>query len=519
MSTALALSLCVWPGAVATAEPPPDEATLMYARNAVVVIDLTLPQTSIEALELDHEEYQPGTISLAFTDGSPDGIGPATEPMEVGIRLKGGGSFRPLAKKAAFKLKLNYVKGKKLLGLKKMTLNNMVQDPSMLHEALSYELFRATGVAAPRTGYAFVRLNGEPYGLYLNVETFDDVSLERWFGDFDDPQHLYEGAYAIDVTPGSAPAFEVDEGDEESLADLEALIAAAAIEGGPFHERMTGLADLEQMTRMWATEKYIGHWDGYAGAEGAWFPNNYYLFSDPAGEFQMLPWGTDQTWGERLEFDGDAGILFDQCLADLDCKALYREALIEVGRTVEDLRLDTVAAETAEMLAPWQGLAAREEHDLATIQAAVDRTRGFIADRPRELGDWLDPDLTPVDHPPVHGLSGEKGDGMAPAPSVRLERVSLATGVLTTQLTVPAAGQAYQRVEIQTVNGPITACSARESAPVAGPLILRCVLSATIQRRRRTRWLKLNVRTSFTAADGTVESTFRRVIAASTRPK
>ena len=47
------------------------------------------------------------------------------------------------------------------------------------------------------------------------------------------------------------------------------------------------------MTRMWAVERYLGHWDGYTTK------NNYYLVSDPSGRFQMLPWGTDQTWVER----------------------------------------------------------------------------------------------------------------------------------------------------------------------------------------------------------------------------
>ena len=32
----------------------------------------------------------------------------------------------------------------------------------------------------------------------------------------------------------------------------------------PLSERVGRLADLEQMTRMWAVERYIGHWDGYA---------------------------------------------------------------------------------------------------------------------------------------------------------------------------------------------------------------------------------------------------------------
>jgi hypothetical protein len=71
--------------------------------------------------------------------------------------LKGHGTFRPLGKKSAFKLK--FAKKDRFFWLKKLTLNNMVQDASMIHETLGYEVLRAVGVPAPRTGFAYVRVN------------------------------------------------------------------------------------------------------------------------------------------------------------------------------------------------------------------------------------------------------------------------------------------------------------------------------------------------------------------------
>ena len=154
-------------------------------------------------------------------------------PLTVGVRLKGHGSFQPLSGKASFKLKLNWVSGKKLLGLKKMTLNNMGQDPSRLHEMLAYSLYRAAGVPSARSGYTFVTLNGQDYGLYSNVEAYDDVSLGKLFGG--KIKHLYEGSYdagyGSDVRPGHESAFEVDEGDANDRTDLSALIAAATQDG------------------------------------------------------------------------------------------------------------------------------------------------------------------------------------------------------------------------------------------------------------------------------------------------
>lgn len=95
------------------------------------------------------------------------------------MRLKGSTSFEDLDGKAAFKLKFPKDSRPSAFGLKKMTLNNMVQDPSMVHE------------------------------------TLDDQALERIFATgFDDPQHLYEGENGADVVPGGAADFAIDEGED-----------------------------------------------------------------------------------------------------------------------------------------------------------------------------------------------------------------------------------------------------------------------------------------------------------------
>ena len=150
---------------------------------------------------------------------------------------------------------------------------------------------------------------GSNYGVHLNVETYDDVSLlPHWFAS---TQHLYEAdTPGVDVRPDSQDEFEVDEGDPP-LTDLEALIAAANDNAGDWSDGMSGVADLDEMAKMWAVERYVGHWDGYAGValpfDPPVRPNNYYLHSDESGLFSMLPWGTDQTWGTDVEFDEPAG--------------------------------------------------------------------------------------------------------------------------------------------------------------------------------------------------------------------
>lgn len=376
-------------------EPPADDpAAWLFSPASVVEIDLTLSQESIEALNADPSEYQDATFSLATPDEQYG-------PLDVGIRLKGTSSFRPLSGKAAFKIKMGHsVAGQRFLGLKALTLNNMVQDASMLHETLAYEAFRAAGVPASRTGYAYVRVNDQDYGVYLNLENLDGVMLSRWY---ESTQHLYEGEAdelgGVDVLPGNAGRFSVDEGNKTDLSDLEALIAAVNGDGD-FSDQVQGVADLQEMTRTWAVEKYVGHWDSYSGRNestgGTNQPNSYYLHSDQGGRFTMLPWGTDQTWARRLAFDGEGGVMFTKCLNDTTCLAWYRDAVREVRSLVAELDLDSRAADTAALLAPWQEQDPRREYSLEGIQAAVGATRDFLAVRPRDAEAWLSAPAPPL---------------------------------------------------------------------------------------------------------------------------
>jgi len=356
-----------------------DEAAWLFEPDHVTQIGLDLPTASREALAEDPDEYVRGTVSLKRDDGTKYG------PFVVGVKLKGHGSFRTLDGKAAFKLKFNeFVKDQTFLGLEKLTLNNMVQDPTMLHELLAYEAFRATGLPGWRTGYSFLRVNGDAYGVYLNIETPDAVALSRWYPT---TQHLYEGELRVDLVPGGAEKYEVDEGDEGDLTDLEALIAAVQS-----WDNVDAVADLEELTRFWAVEKYVGHWDGYSGRDLT--PNNYYLHSDDSGRFTMLPWGTDQTWERRLGYSDPGGVMFNRCLADLACETLYRDAVEDVRATLGALapHLHRLASDTAALLNPWQRIDPRRETTLEDMQDAIAALLDFVDTRASDPPPWTSPE-------------------------------------------------------------------------------------------------------------------------------
>jgi hypothetical protein len=336
------------------------------------VVELTVGDAQIEALRAAPYEYTPA--SFRWTD--PDGT---SEEAQVEIRIKGRyGSFREFGGKSAYKVKFNGEGGPgRFRGLKKLTLNNMVQDVSMVHEWLAYTIFRDFGVAAPRVGYVWVRVNGEDQGLYLNLETPDDVMLGRWF---DETQHLYEGSYGQDLWPGWEEGFEPDEGDPADKGDVYALVAALHEGEGTLEERSAGLLDLEQVLRAMAVEVWIGHWDGYA-----WTSNNYYLHSDLGGRFSLMPWGTDQTFDSRLGLYDGGGTIMRLCVADPACRLRWAETM---KRLVDSLDEEALAADLrrlGEHLQPWVERDPKREYDVPSVEWVQGTTVDFLMARSQDF--------------------------------------------------------------------------------------------------------------------------------------
>jgi CotH kinase protein len=492
------LALAGWPAAAQGA----DEVAWMFNPDAVVEINLGgLSEEELDALEAEPEEYQKGTFELKV-----NGITKGVPLVDVGIRRKGGfGSKRPIKTgKSGLKVRFDeFVKGQLFFGIKRLTLNNMFQDESMVHESLTYELFHALDLPASRSGYAFVNLNGTKYGLFLNLETLDEISLPQWFPT---TAHLYEADEAgVDVRPGAAKSFEVDEGDDEDLGDLEALIAAAN-DGGDWSEGMAAVADLERMTAQWAAERYVAHWDGYAGGteetpdpEDPSRPNNYYLHSDEAGIFQLMPWGTDQTWEFLgLEFEDPAGgLMFNKCLADPSCKELYIDGLTDIHCVNLKLDQGVHAAQLAAMLDPYQDEEdpVRRGYTSGDIANEVEDTEDFAGDRAEQLEDYLtsqgrlgggedpcsDPDVdsggSGTGNLPPGSAAGDASPRSSPLPNPRVLSSKLIGARVVTRVWVPGPGQVKKLVTVKQGKRRRGICAASRRAKAAGPIKLRCRLS------------------------------------------
>ena len=348
-----------------------DSQAFLFNPLVVNRADLTMTPENVEALRADPRTYHAATFKLTTAKGE-------TKSYAVGLRIKGRwGSARDLDSKAAFKVKMNFsVPGQTLYGIKKFTFNNMVQDPSMLHEALSYRLFRAMGVAAPRVGYANIFLNGTRYGLYANIETYDKVMFKRWSPVETD--HLYEGSYGTEI----GADLEVDEGSETDKSDvIELKNLNDSLSGQAWFNTIRTKVNLNQMIMNWAVEHYIGHWDGYTRG----WPNNYYVYKPVNGLFTMHPWGADQTWISRVELIDDGATMMTRCIRYTPCNDLYRTALAKISQKEVTMNFSEMVDRIWAKILPSNQSDPKKEYSTDGSINHINETKVFINDRRQQL--------------------------------------------------------------------------------------------------------------------------------------
>ena len=311
-----------------------DAAAVMFNPTRVDNISLQMTWSDYNSLQFPNVSWD-NEGDWRETRMSATIAGKRYGPYKVGVHLKGAwGSWRDINGKAGFKIKMDaFVPEQTLLGVEKLTLNNMVQDSSYMHEVMTYKIMRSFGVPAPRTGYTGVSLNGVDYGLHLNVETLDDRMLKRWNVS---SKHLYKGAlpYFPDFNVGSDWQFKVETGDPVDTSDLSEFMSLNQLRGDQWWNEISQKADMDQITRSWAVEIFSGHWDGYLLNN-----NNYFVNFDNEGKVSLLPWGVDQTWGGNYDYFSFRSMLPNKCLGSTDCTELYMQNLAKLAHLVPTLNL------------------------------------------------------------------------------------------------------------------------------------------------------------------------------------
>jgi hypothetical protein len=247
---------------------------------------------------------------------------------EVGIHLKGVGSFRPFNEKPSFSVKFDrFTQGQTYHGLSKFMVNNASQDPTFLAEMIATQMFRDAGLPAARVTHAFVEVNGRPLGLYVLIEAMNKDYLKQHFRNA--KGNLYE-AYLQDINQ----KLDQDGGTDSSQSDLTNLLAVALIQK-PIErwEALQQVLNVDGYLSHLALETFASHTDGYAMNR-----NNYRLYHDPAdGRFHFLVHGLDWAYannGVSIDQSKSSSIITKAVLQTPPGRKLYRERVRQLYTNV-----------------------------------------------------------------------------------------------------------------------------------------------------------------------------------------
>lgn len=179
------------------------DAKELFTPQALETFELSLPPERWEHLRAHarDEEYEPAELRFR---GEVVG--------QVGLRFKGnigtlGNCFDAegnlVCRKLSMKIKVDeYDPELRFFGLKRLNLHSMIHDLTLVHEKLTYDLYREMGITAPRSSWALATVNGAPLGLFSLVEEIDGrFTKDRWGEDGDG--NLYKEAWPRSTEPES----------------------------------------------------------------------------------------------------------------------------------------------------------------------------------------------------------------------------------------------------------------------------------------------------------------------------
>jgi spore coat protein CotH len=164
-------------------------------------------------------------------------------------------------------------------------------------EKVGYKLYRDMGIAAPRSSWAVLSVNGESLGIFAMVEEIDGrFTKDRWPDDGDG--NLYKETWPL---TSDKEWYQSGLKTNEETASHDQIIA--------FYEDMAGADDddLLDVLKRWADPKAlstymavddaISNWDGVT----AWYNwgdfyashNAYWYQHDKDNTFTLIPWDLD----------------------------------------------------------------------------------------------------------------------------------------------------------------------------------------------------------------------------------
>jgi spore coat protein H len=179
-------------------------------------------------------------------------------------------------------------------------LNAEFCDPSLIRNKLSFEFFKKIGSMAPDSKHVFLEVNGEPAGIYLLLESVDDLFLQNRELPYGPIYYAtnHKTNFSLLTTKGKLKDSLISGylrklGDDKDDLDLERFIAKVnTIPRHVFGEEIVKYLDVKKYLNWLCGVICTQNYDA--------FIQNYALYRNgQTGLYEMIPWDFDATFGRN----------------------------------------------------------------------------------------------------------------------------------------------------------------------------------------------------------------------------
>jgi len=347
---------------------------------------LEISKASMDNLRRDPRLFVPADVTV---DGQTW--------KQVAVHLKGAaGSFRGVDDKPALTLSFGkFTPNQTFYGLKKIHLNNSVQDGSFMCELICGEMYREVGIPAARTTFATVRINQRFHGFYVLKEGFEKELLGLFYKKPNG--NLYDGGFCQDI---NAP-LQKDCGDgPNDYSDVAGLLAATRENDAEKRwEKINKKLDVDRFLSFMVLQNLTWDWDGYVMK-----PNNYRVYFNPEdGKAMILPHGMDQMfWEPNGNFMGPInGLLAQVIMRAPQGRSLYQQRYQQIFTNLFQVQRWTNRVVELGAIVKT-ALAQMDKNYARDYQGQINRLRDLIAGRAASLSKQLD-------FPPPQPLAFDNG--------------------------------------------------------------------------------------------------------------
>ncbi|MCP3762279.1 CotH kinase family protein [Domibacillus sp. A3M-37] len=209
------------------------------------------------------------------------------------------GSYTRKFRKRSFWIE--FVDPNRFSGARVIHLNAEYRDPSLMRNKLSFDFFQDLGVLSPQSQHINLTRNGSFKGVYLQLESVDDLFLEK--------RGLPSGPIFYAVNNNANFSLMRDEKRKESLLSGYRRVLGTESDDAFLHEFINKINTIplsdfsDEIPRHLNINTFLC-W--FAGAvctmNNDGFTHNYALYrNSETGLFEIIPWDYDATWGRKVD--------------------------------------------------------------------------------------------------------------------------------------------------------------------------------------------------------------------------